>query len=101
MTYYLYPDDWSKIAYAVKEACGWQCQVCGRQCRRPGEFNLGWEYTLTVAHWHHDYHSPTAFVVACCIRCHFRHDAKHSWQARRRAERYRQRMCGQLVFAFH
>lgn len=33
----LYPPDWDAIALAVKEAAGWQCVVCGRPCRKPGE----------------------------------------------------------------
>jgi hypothetical protein len=33
----LYPSDWDEIARSIKEAAGWQCQECGRPCRRPGE----------------------------------------------------------------
>ena len=94
----LYCHNWREVATAIKQACGWQCQVCGKQCQRPGELPLGWQYTLTVAHWNqHDYDAPTAFVVACCVPCHFRHDAPFVWHARRRAERYRQRLAGQLT----
>jgi 5-methylcytosine-specific restriction endonuclease McrA len=32
-----YPEDWKKIALAVKEAASWICQHCGKPCRRPGE----------------------------------------------------------------
>jgi len=33
----LYPDNWDKIALAVKTAANWTCQECDRPCRRPGE----------------------------------------------------------------
>ena len=33
----LYPKNWATIAYSVKEAAGWQCQECGRDCVKPGE----------------------------------------------------------------
>lgn len=33
----LYPSNWNVIALAVKDAAGWQCTVCGRPCRKPGE----------------------------------------------------------------
>lgn len=32
-----YPADWQRIALAKKEAVGWRCERCGKQCRRPGE----------------------------------------------------------------
>ena len=101
MTPYLYPDQWHEVAAEIRAICDYCCMVCGKQCRRPGELNLGWQYQLTVAHWWHEYESPTAFVVAACLPCHFLHDAPYVWQARRRAQRARQLQRGQLVFAFH
>ena len=32
-----YPNNWSDIALSVKEAAGWRCARCRRQCLRPGE----------------------------------------------------------------
>ena len=32
-----YPKDWRRIAARVKEEADWKCEVCGKQCRRPGE----------------------------------------------------------------
>lgn len=93
----LYPDDWQTIAYRVKEANGWQCQACGKQCRRPGELNLGWQYKLTVAHICQDYEGESVFVAALCLPCHLKFDAAHSWVARRRVDRLRQRLAGQLA----
>lgn len=91
-----YPDDWPNLSRFIREANNWQCQQCGVQCRRPGEFDLGWQYQLTVAHWDHEYYTPEVFCVALCVPCHFRHDAGHSWVARRRWERLRRQLAGQL-----
>lgn len=92
----LYPDNWSAIAHVVKESNDWCCQGCGKACRRPGELNLGWEYTLTVAHWDRDYISSEIFVVALCKPCHFLHDCRHGWEARRRHQMWRRHLAGQL-----
>lgn len=97
MILYLYPTNWQTIARDIKDACGWRCQACERQCRRPGEFFLGWQYELTLAHYWHEYDTPTAFVVALCSECHLRHDAPFAWPARRRAARARQQRAGQLA----
>lgn len=91
-----YPVDWPAIAREIKEAVDYVCQECGQQCRRPGEFNLGWQFTLTVAHWDREYEDEVVFCVALCVRCHFRHDSKYSWIARRRYAYIRQRIAGQL-----
>lgn len=91
-----YPQNWRELAFAVKEANGWRCGACDRQCRRPGEFWLGWEYELTVAHLGHDYEAEIVQVAPMCRRCHFRYDAPHSWRARHRHRRYRRRLAGQL-----
>lgn len=79
-----YPIDWPALAAEIKAANGWCCASCGKQCRRPGEFWLGWEHELTVAHYDQVYDSEAVFVAALCIRCHFAHDCRHSWRARRR-----------------
>lgn len=33
----LYPKNWDAIALAIKEQAGWNCQQCGRPCRKPKE----------------------------------------------------------------
>lgn len=48
-----YPDDWQEIATNVKNATGWKCQKCGKQCRFPGEEFDTHKRTLTVAHINH------------------------------------------------
>lgn len=96
MNKYLYPDDWDSVATTIKEACDWQCQQCGKQCRRPGEVWDGWVNTLTVAHYYGDYDAPAAFCVALCAPCHLNHDAPFSWLSRQRNERFRRYMAGQL-----
>lgn len=94
----LYPAQWPAIAVTIKEACGWICQSCGRQCRRPGQFYLGWEYELTLAHLTQDYEAEAVTVAALCVPCHFAYDAPLVWVARRRWARYRLREAGQLAF---
>lgn len=48
-----YPSNWEAIALKVKEEAGWRCEVCGKQCRRPGEPFDTHRRTLTVAHLDH------------------------------------------------
>lgn len=81
-----YPANWSEIAHEIKDACGWQCQECGRQCRRPGEPFDTHRRTLTVAHlWPEDHapDAPVVFVVALCAPCHLRYDAPRKAHDRR------------------
>lgn len=79
----LYPVEWESLAREVKAANHYVCQACGKQCRRPGEFWLGWEYELTLAHYDQVYDGDV-FLVPLCVACHFEHDRRHSWRARRR-----------------
>jgi hypothetical protein len=37
MNFKLYPSDWCAIATEIKEKVNWQCENCGRPCRRPLE----------------------------------------------------------------
>ena len=50
----LYPKNWDEIALEVKRNAGWDCEHCGRPCRRPYEtveafieridrFHPGWD----------------------------------------------------------
>lgn len=86
----LYPVDWEIIAAEVKAAADWQCQLCGRPCRRPGEPFDTHRRTLTVAHWDHAVTALEVFVVALCARCHLQHDAQrkaHERRVKRAAQR--------------
>lgn len=84
----LYPDTWKDIARAVKEAAGWKCEACGKQCRKPGEPFDTHKRTLTVAHLNHipkDVRPEN--LKALCAPCHLRYDAKHHAQTRKRRKR--------------
>lgn len=93
---YLYPQGWAQLSREIRELCDWRCQACGKLCRRPGEFYLGWEYELTVAHLDQCYDGEVVTVAALCALCHFRMDAPFVWWARRRHERIRRALAGQL-----
>lgn len=92
-----YPADWKKIARAVKEAAGWKCQACGKQCRRPGEplhgpERAGHVYTLTVHHKDHvPEHCDADNLIALCAPCHLKADAKHHAESRKRHAAKKQR----------
>lgn len=89
MQRHLYPPNWEEIATAVKEAAGWRCQTCGRQCRRPGEPFDSHRRTLTVAHWPDPdpMNCSRDNLLALCPACHNRLDApirrQHAAQTRR------------------
>lgn len=93
---FLYPANWRALAAEIKAANHHICQECGRKCRRPGEFYLGWEYELTVAHYDNVYEADAVLLSVLCARCHLRHDAPFVWSARRRADRQRRRQAGQM-----
>lgn len=72
----LYPDDWDAIAFRIKEAAGWRCAQCSKQCRRPGEPFKTHRLTLTVAHLDHDpSNCRDENLSALCAPCHLRYDA--------------------------
>lgn len=79
-----YPKNWREIALGVKEAAGWKCEKCGKQCRKQGEPFDTHKRTLTV---HHKDHVPEncepANLIALCAPCHLRADAKHHAETRR------------------
>lgn len=99
MNHSIYPTDWHELARSIKDANGYVCQGCDKQCRRPGELWLGWEYTLTVAHLCQDYEGEAVCVACLCLPCHLRHDAPLSGVARQRNRRWRQHHAGQLALA--
>jgi hypothetical protein len=74
----LYPDNWTCIAYGVKEACGWRCEHCHirhgstRTSKRTGEKYRVW---LHAAHrWFGDTDNPTPDLLCLCPTCHGRYD---------------------------
>lgn len=105
----LYPDNWEAIALQIKQAAHWQCQECGRRCKRPDEdwaefissgsiyanpeARLG-QYVLTVAHLNHQPAdcSPDNLKALCTV-CHLRYDSQHM-ATKRRLKRER---LGQMV----
>lgn len=95
----LYPANWPQIARRVKEAAGWVCQACGKQCRKPGEPFRSHVWTLTVAHvdgvpGHVDLNNLRALCAPCHIRLDARLHAEHARQTRNAAKRsvYDQKM---------
>lgn len=80
-----YPANWREIATAVKDAAGWKCQQCGKQCRKPGEPFDTHRRTLTVAHLNHTPEDcRPENLMAMCAPCHLRYDAPHHAETRRR-----------------
>lgn len=81
----LYPPDWPRISRRVKQEAGWECKVCGKPCRRPGDPFISHRYTLTVAHLDHNPANCTAEnLKAMCAPCHLKYDAKHHAETRRK-----------------
>lgn len=73
-----YPKDWKQIARSVKDGCGWVCQMCGMQCRKPGEPFDTHKRTMSVMHLNHDTSDNTASNLrGACSACHLRYDAPH------------------------
>lgn len=73
----LYPPNWDEIATTVKEATGWKCELCGKQCRVGREGKLvTHQLTLTVAHLNHvEGDCRPENLAALCAPCHLRYDA--------------------------
>lgn len=79
-----YPPDWTSIATAIKDAAGWTCQQCGKQCRIPGEPLDTHRNTLTVAHLDHTPENcAPENLRALCAPCHLRYDATHHADTRK------------------
>ena len=96
----LYPKNWNTIAFDIKEAAGWKCQDCGKECRRKGESHFDFiqriqtnrvsecpivaeyvqhpqRWTLTVAHLNHRPEDcRPENLKALCAPCHCRYDLK-------------------------
>lgn len=73
-----YPDNWKEIAFRIKEEAEWQCEMCGKQCRLPGESFDTHRRTATVAHCNHDESDCRDENLVCaCAPCHLKYDAGH------------------------
>lgn len=80
-----YPADWKRIALAKKESTGWRCEVCGKQCRKPGEPFDTHRRTLTVAHLNHEPEDCLdENLKAMCAPCHLKYDAAHHAETRKK-----------------
>ena len=83
-----YPPNWKEIAVSVKEGTDWTCQVCGKQCKRPGEPFKTHKMTLTVAHLNHDpMDCRPENLKAMCAPCHLKYDCKHHIETRTKREK--------------
>ena len=88
-----YPDNWTEIALAVKDEAQWQCEKCGKQCRRPIEPFDTHKNTLTVAHCNHTpMDCRPENLSAMCAPCHLRYDAP-----RKAGDRWRRGMKNQMT----
>lgn len=85
-----YPANWKEIATAVKDAAGWKCQHCGKQCYKPNEKCENRRNVLTV---HHKDHVPEncdpSNLIALCAPCHLAADKEHHAETRKRRTRAR------------
>jgi len=73
-----YPANWKEIADRIKAEADYQCEMCGKQCRRPGEPFDTHRKTATVAHCNHEpMDCRPENLVCACAPCHLRYDAKH------------------------
>ena len=64
-----------------------KCEVCGKQCRKPGEEFDTHKRTLTVAHLNHTPEDVRPEnLKAMCAPCHLRYDAQHHAETRRKSK---------------
>ena len=78
-----YPEEWPTIALSIKEEADWQCECCGKQCRRPGDDFDTHKRTATVMHCNHIPMDCRPENLACaCAPCHLRYDQKHHQESR-------------------
>lgn len=67
-----YPDNWDKIALAVKRAAGWRCEHCGHA------HDIDTGHVLTVHHLDMDTSNcDPDNLVALCQRCHLSIQARY------------------------
>jgi hypothetical protein len=93
-----YPPNWSELAEAAKEAAGWCCARCGTAhgTLAVSSRNRLYRVVLAACHLDHDPENPAPRLTALCQVCHLRLDAMQHWRARRRVERERALVAGQL-----
>ena len=70
----LYPDNWEKISWLIRDKAGWKCELC--QTNNGDKHPItGGKVVLTVHHINND---PTdnrkINLIALCQRCHNRLD---------------------------
>lgn len=95
-----YPKDWNEIATTVKEAAGWKCDLCGKQCRRgrEGAFEAH-KLTLTVAHVNHvEADCRPENLAALCAPCHLAYDATRK-KVQRAVRRRMKRLASEPLFS--
>ena len=110
---HLYPKNWKEISLAIRQRANWQCEVCCKSCRRPGEsleifasraglpaelHQNPQRWCLTVAHLNHEPSdcSPEN-LKAMCAPCHLKYDAQHHVNSRRVNQRKLLEAQGQLL----
>ena len=84
-----YPSNWGEIALEKKKSVNWQCENCGKQCRRPDEEFETHRNTLIVAHLDHDTEncSPEnlkAWCAPCLLKIDAGENARRSHESRER-----------------
>jgi hypothetical protein len=74
-----YPDDWTQIAAAIKQAAGYRCERCGLKCLPPTNSYRHLDLSLRrrlSAQVHHIDRNPAcndkANLVCVCAGCHLR-----------------------------
>jgi hypothetical protein len=95
-----YPDDWTQIATAIKQAAGYRCDRCGLKCLPPGNSYMHLDLSLrrrlsallgethaeeTSARFHPQVHhldrnpacNDRANLVCVCSGCHLRLHRHH------------------------
>jgi rubrerythrin len=76
-----YPPDWNALALACKNRAGWMCEVCGRQCRRPGESLIASPRTLTVTQRIQSGDDFSgANLIALCPNCRHKQETTQQFQ---------------------
>jgi hypothetical protein len=91
----LYPKNWNEISLQTRTAANWQCEFCGKDCRKKKESLQGFvqrigadsdlekeilahpqRFTLTTAHMIPDpSNCDPSNLKALCAPCHLRYDA--------------------------
>jgi hypothetical protein len=81
-----YGKDWKQRATAAKEAAGWRCTRCGVLHGTPrwsSWTEREWPVWLQAHHPNFDPENPSADLIVCCPRCHWRYyrrpGEKPSW----------------------